>query len=158
MLRLELARKARWIDLGHGVRLEVEPLTTAVMASARRDSAVAASFAESREAQEAGGGGEPGARDEVGIAMAKAVARRVVTAWEGVGDADGNPVDVTPDGLDALLDLWPIFEAFQERYLAAGFLLESEKNGSALSPNGTSAGATDTARPAKGRARTARKA
>ncbi len=95
--------------------------------------------------------------DEAGIAMAKAVARRVVTAWAGVGDADGDAVDVTPDGLDALLDIWVIFDAFQSKFLAGRFLLESEKNGSAPSLNGTSAGAIGTATPAKARAKTARK-
>lgn len=160
MLRLDLTRKARWLDLGHGVRLEVEPLTTGVMAAARRDPAVAAIFKQSRGAQDPAAellDADLSARDVVGIAMAKAVARRVVTAWEGVGDAEGNPVDVSPEGLDALLDIWVLFDAFQNKYLASGFLLESEKNGSAPSLNGTSAGATGTAKPAKARARTARK-
>lgn len=90
--------------------------------------------------------------------MAKAVARRVVTGWEGVGDADGNPVPVTPEGIDALLDIWPVFEAFQTRCLTPHLMLDAEKNASAPSPNGTSAGATATAKPAKARARTARAA
>jgi hypothetical protein len=63
----------------------------------------------------------------------------------------------SPRGVDALLDLWPVFEAFQARYLAKGLMLEQEKNVSAPSPSGTSAGATATARPAKARARTARR-
>lgn len=161
MLRLDIAPRARWIDLGHGVRLHVEPLTTAIMSAARRDPAVIAVVKELRGA-EAGAGGHdlpdvlPNV-DEAAIVMAKAVARRVVTAWEGVGDAAGKPVKVTPEGLDALMDIWVIFDAFQHRYLAGGFLLESEKNGSAPSPSGTSAGAIGTAKPAKGRARTARK-
>jgi hypothetical protein len=82
----------------------------------------------------------------------------VVTGWAGVGDADGNPVPVTPEGIDALLDIWPVFEAFQTRCLAPHLMLDAEKNASAPSPNGTSAGATATAKPAKARARTARAA
>jgi hypothetical protein len=89
--------------------------------------------------------------------MAKAVARIAIKDWEGVGDADGNPVVVTPAGIDALLEVWPIFEAFQTRYVNSGFLLEQEKNVSALLPTGSSAGAQPTAKPAQGRARTARK-
>jgi hypothetical protein len=65
-----------------------------------------------------------------------------------VGDAEGNPVHVTPEGIDALLDILPLFEAFQLRYVSKGLLLEAEKNGSAPSPNGTSAGATSIADPA----------
>jgi hypothetical protein len=80
--------------------------------------------------------------------MAKALARLVVLDWEGVGDEAGEPLPVTPEGIDALLDILPLFEAFQLRYVSKGLLLEQEKNGSAPSPNGTSAGATGTAAPA----------
>ena len=90
--------------------------------------------------------------------MAKALARRAVLDWEGVGDAAGDPLVVSPDGVDALLDVWPVFEAFQTGYVAKGLLLDAEKNASAPSPTGTSAGATATARPADKRARTARRA
>ena len=66
------------------------------------------------------------------------------------------PIDPSPEAIDALLDVWPIFEAFQLTYVSKGLLLEQEKNASALSPNGPSAGATDTAKPARP-ARAARK-
>jgi hypothetical protein len=160
MLRIDLKSGPRWISLGNGVRLKVEPLTTAIMASCRRDPAVAAVNEAHRAALE--GADVPEAipddvRDDLALAMAKAVARRVVLDWEGVGDADGKPIKVTPEGVDALMDVWVLFEAFQSRYVAAGFLLESEKNVSSPSLNGTSAGARRTAVPAKGRARTARK-
>ena len=59
--------------------------------------------------------------------------------------------------IDALLDIWPIFEAFQLTYVSKGLLLEQEKNASAPSPNGPSAGASGTAKPARKSARTARR-
>jgi hypothetical protein len=145
MLRLDLARDPYWLDLGHGVRLHVEPLTTALMAAARGDAALAALP-------------DDVGKEPMAITLAKAVARLVVTDWEGVGDAGGKPVPVTPGGVEALLDLWPVFEAFQARYLARHLMLEQEKNASAPSPSGTSAGAAPTAKPAKARARTARRA
>ena len=74
---------------------------------------------------------------------------------KGVGDADGTVIAVTPEGIDALLSLWPIFEAFNLLYVSRGMLLDVEKNGSAPSPTGTSAGATATARPVKRNVRTA---
>jgi hypothetical protein len=80
--------------------------------------------------------------------MAKSVARRAVLEWEGVGDVAGNIVPVTPAGIDALLEIWPVFEAFQTQYVAKGLILDAEKNVSALSPTGPSAGAIGTARPA----------
>ena len=145
MIRLDLSATPKWLDLGSGLRLHVLPVTTAIMVAARNDPAVEALP-------------EGASKEEQALVMAKAVARRVVTGWEGVGDADGNPVPVTPEGIDALLDIWPIFEAFQTRCLAPHLMLDAEKNASAPLPTGTSAGAETTAQPAKARARTARRA
>ena len=58
----------------------------------------------------------------------KALGRLVIEAWEGVGDAAGDPAAVTPDGIDALLDLWPLAEAFERLYLGPALLLDAEKN------------------------------
>jgi hypothetical protein len=57
-----------------------------------------------------------------------AVARIVVKDWKGVGDEDGKPLPLTPAGIDALLELWPIFEAFQTKYIAGALILDAEKN------------------------------
>lgn len=135
MIRLNLSREPIWLDLGHDVRVRVAPLTTSLMAAARSDPAVAALP-------------EGASNETIAVTMAKALARLVVLEWEGVGDAEGNPVPVTPEGIDALLDILPIFEAFQLRYVSKGLLLEAEKNGSAPSPSGISAGATSIADPA----------
>ena len=135
MIRLDLSREPRWLDLGHGVRLRVGPLTTSLMAAARSDPTVTSLP-------------EDASNETIAVTMAKALARLVVLEWDGVGDAEGEPVPVTPEGIDALLDILPIFEAFQLRYVSKGLLLEAEKNGSAPSPNGTSAGATSIADPA----------
>ena len=144
MIRLDLSAAPKWLDLGSGLRLHVLPVTTAIMVAARNDPAVEALP-------------EEASKEEQALVMAKAVARRVVTGWEGVGDADGNPVPVSPEGIDALLDIWPVFEAFQTRILAPHLMLEQEKNASAPLPSGTSAGAETTAPPAKPRARSARR-
>lgn len=145
MIRLDLSAAPKWLDLGAGLRLQVLPVTTATMVAARNDPAVEALP-------------EGASKEEQALVMAKAVARRVLTGWEGVGDADGNPVPVSPEGIDALLDIWPVFEAFQTRCLAPHLMLDAEKNASAPSQTGTSAGAETTAQPAKARARTARRA
>ncbi len=142
MLRLDLTSEPRWLDLGHGVRIRLAPLTTALMVAARADLAVAILP-------------ETVAPEALALAMAKALARRAVLDWEGVGDASGDPLMLSPEGVDALLDVWPVFEAFQTGYVAKGLILEQEKNVSAPSPNGASAGATTTARPARRPARTA---
>ena len=144
MLRLNLACEPYWLDLGLGVRVRVEPLTTALMVAARSDPAVR-------------GLPEGTSDDAVAVVFGKALADRAILDWEGIGDADGNPTPVTPEGIAALLDIWPVFERFQMGYVAKGLELELEKNASAPSPTGPGAGATAIVRPAKGRARTARK-
>jgi hypothetical protein len=142
MIRLDLSPEPQWLDLGHGVRLQLLPLTTALMVATRSDPAVQDLNAEANN-------------DSRAATFAAALARRAIVNWEGVGDADGKALPLTPEGIDALLSLWPIFEAFNLHYVSRGMLLDAEKNGSALSPTGTSAGATATARPAKRNARTA---
>ena len=42
MIRLGLISEPRWLDLGHGVRLHVDPLTTALMVASRSDAAIEA--------------------------------------------------------------------------------------------------------------------
>ena len=142
MIRLNLTATPEWLDLAPGLRLLVGPLTTALMVSARADPAIEALP-------------EGASQEALALAMAKAVARRAVLDWEGVGDAMGQPTPVTPEGIDALLEIWPVFDAFQTQYVAKGLILDAEKNDSAPLPNGLSAGATATARPARGGAPTA---
>jgi len=142
MIRLNLTAAPEWLDLAPGLRLLVGPLTTALMVSARADPAIEALP-------------EGATQEALALAMAKAVARRAVLDWEGVGDETGNVVPVTPEGIDALLEIWPVFEAFQTQYVAKGLILDVEKNVSAPLPTGRSAGATGTAQPARALVRTA---
>jgi hypothetical protein len=150
MIRLNLATGPEWLDLGHGVRLCVLPLTSAVMMAARKGAQAEIARFEDRDTE----GIDPDT-DSLGLAMAKAVARITVTNWEGVGDDLGQPIPVSPDGIDALLDLWPVFEAFQTQYVARAMLLDAEKNASSPLPSGSSAGATATAQPVDPTAQTA---
>ena len=144
MLKLDLSNEPAWLDLGHGVRVHLRPLTTALMVAARNDPAVQ-------------GLSEDATDEESALAFAKALAKVAILDWEGVGDAEGNPIPVSPEAIDALLDLWPLFEMFQTGYVAKGLILEQEKNASSPLPTGSSAGAMDTAKPARTSARTARK-
>ena len=136
MLKLNLSNTPAWLDLGHGVRLQLLPLTTALMVAARNDPAITAL-------------GEDTSDEQSALVFAKALARIAIVDWEGVA--------VSPQGIDALLDVWPLLEVFQTGYIAGGLLLDQEKNVSSPLPNGPSAGATDTARPARKSAKPARK-
>jgi hypothetical protein len=144
MIHLDLNNEPAWLDLGHGVRLHLHPLTTALMVASRNDRAVAALSEDATDEASA-------------LVFAKALARNAVLDWEGVGDADGNTIPVSPEGIDALLGVWPLFEAFQTKYVAKGLVLDAEKNASAPLPTGSSAGAMDIAEPARKPAKNARK-
>jgi hypothetical protein len=142
MLTLDLTNTPFWRELVPGVRVKLRPLTTALMVAARSDPAIADLPKEART-------------EEAALAMAKALARSAILDWEGIGDAEGESLPVSPEAIDALLDIWPIFEAFQSLYVAKGLLLDAEKNASSPVPSGSSVGATATAQPADPSALTA---
>ena len=114
MLRLDLQREPVWLDLGHGVRVHVRPCTTALVMAAR------AAIPRALDAASVG---------ERTAALVKALARLAIDGWEGVGDAAGQPIELTAAGVDALMDLWPIAEAFERLYFGPALLLDEEKNG-----------------------------
>ncbi|ALK09001.1 hypothetical protein [Blastochloris viridis] len=143
MIRLDLSRDPKWVDLGHGVRVLAAPLTSAVMMAARSDL---------REALPGDGGA---AGHAAAVALVKAIARMVIRDWDGIGDTDGNPLPPTPERIDALLDLPPLYDAFERDLVGPALLLADEKNASAPSPNGISAGAAAIAKPARRRAKPA---
>lgn len=144
MLRLNLSRDPYWLDLGHGVRVQVQPLTSVLVGAAASDPRIAALS-------------ESCSPEERAVTMAKAIGARVIIDWEGVvNDADA-PMPVTPEAVEALMDFYPAFEAFQVGYVAAAMQLQLEKKGSAPSLNGGSAGARPTAKRAPRAAKAARK-
>lgn len=118
MIRLNLKREPEWLELVEGVRVKVAPLTSSIMMAARRDPEVAALTANG-----------PADDAEAAISVTKALARLTILAWEGIGDDAGEAVPVTPEAVDALMEIWTVFEAFQAQYLAKGLALDAEKNG-----------------------------
>jgi len=66
MLKLDLSNKPAWLDLGHGVRVLLGPLTTAMMVAARNDPMVQALP-------------EDAPIDQTVLTFAKALARNAVT-------------------------------------------------------------------------------
>jgi len=142
MIELNLSNGPKWLDLITGLRLQLRPLTTSLMVAARADPAI----------QDLASGASD---DERAVAFAKALARLAILDWEGVGDASGVPLAPSEAAIDALLDLWPVFEAFQTQYVAKGLLIDAEKNGFAPLPSGPSAGVTPIAPPVSKTASTA---
>lgn len=112
MIKLNLKREESWLDLGHGVRVKVRPASTALVMAAR----VAATKEESQDA---------GMRS---AALIKKLAVLAITEWKGVGDEKEKPAKVTDETVGALMDLWPLADAFERLYLGPSLVLEQEKN------------------------------
>lgn len=136
MLRLIHPTKPHWLDLGHGVEVEVLPLTSALMLAVRAEMSRAIAADDRAERPEA---------EEAMLLLTRCAARCAIIGWKGVGDADGNPIDVTPSGVEALMDVFQICDAFRDAYIVPRLTLDAEKNGLSPAPSGTSAGALTTA-------------
>ena len=111
MITLNLKREDFWLDLIDGVRVYVRPASTALVMAAR-----VAALQENDD---------PALRS---TALIKRLAQLAILDWEGIGDAEGEALPVTPEGIYALMDLWPVAEAFERLYLGPALLLEQEKN------------------------------
>lgn len=116
MIRLNPVTEPTWIDLGHGVRVLVEPLGSMIIAEALSHPDVSDLPEDTH-------------RDVRFAAVVRVVARLSIREWEGVGDAEGNPAPVAPEYVDALMAHFPIHRAFSAAYVAKGFALASEKKG-----------------------------
>jgi hypothetical protein len=125
MLTLDLPVEPYWLDLPHGVRVEIRPVTTAVMAAAqsassRRLGAVRASDADL----------DPDMARGLAFAfLVKALARHAVTAWEGVGDAAGKPLPLSPEAIERLMDMDEMAAAFWDRATGPVATVALEGNG-----------------------------
>jgi hypothetical protein len=157
-IRLGLPREPRWIDLAGTARVLVRPATTALISAAQH-----AAMAEA-DAIRAGRLGliDAGASvdgldlDDPHIAsglahdlMVRALARYLVTAWDGVFDADGNALAFDAALLPQLMAIEDVAAAFWRHVLEPERRQATEGNVSAPSPNGISAGAPDTAADAQ---------
>jgi hypothetical protein len=139
MLKLNLSRVPFWLDLAHGVRVEVEPVSSTLMLGAREglgeDTGLAAS-----------------------VSYSKAVGRRAIRAWEGVMDEKGKALPVSDEAVDALFEQSiDCLSAFNKQYVYKGNAVLEEGNGSSPSPSGGSEEEPTTAEAAPDDATPARK-
>ena len=112
MLKLAKPRtEPLWIDFVPGARLQIAPIGTIDILTARE--AAAAVYRADREAETK----DPAVQVAATVAMTTAFARRVIRAWEGIGDEDGEPIDVTPEAVDRLMEVHAAYDAFDSRVL-----------------------------------------
>ena len=144
MLKLKLSRDPYWIDMPFEVRVQVRPISTSLMLEMNRDPAV-------QDAKN-----EDAKTETMGVAMVLSMARLAIIAWEGVTDDTGQPVEVTPENINALMDVFQIFQSFQTAYALPALELGQEGNALPPLPNGNLAAADPTVQPVPKSVRPAR--
>jgi hypothetical protein len=124
MLNLDLPTEPYWVDLPRGVRVKIKPVTTAVMAAAQ-----AHGLRRVTEFKADNADIDPDLARGVAFAMlVKSLARYAIVEWEGVGDAKGNPLPVSPGAVEKLMDLDDIAAAFWDRATAPVSAVVAEGN------------------------------
>jgi hypothetical protein len=116
MLKLAFDREPFWLDMLPGVRVQFRPITVAAILLARTAAA---------DVLRAGG---DDAMVKAGVAFARSLAHSGIGAWEGIGDADGNPVEPTKDTIDAALEVWSLFDSIDRLYVGPALIQDAEKN------------------------------
>ena len=153
MIRLDLPREPHWLDLPHGVRLQVRPLDTATDAAAR-----AAAVTDLRER---GKDVPPAAAKDswrmgqTKDALARALGQLTILDWSGVLLADGSPAPITAESVALLMAIPKIATAFLRQIYAPLDRLASEGEGCGAVPGGIFRAAPDTATGAEARDATA---
>jgi hypothetical protein len=141
MFQLTPAPAPAWIIVGDGIRFHVRYGPTEALNAARRGSRLANLDVTQTDPE---------------FAFVLGAAIWAVTAWEGLGDADGETAPLTRENLALLLSQRPdVYDAFADQYVDPLMGLLAEKKGSAPSPNGTSVTGPASAKPARRTARSA---
>jgi hypothetical protein len=135
MIRITALTAPAWITVADGLRLYCQPVTSLVMSQAK----LAVARLDISAADD----------DALRIArfdlLCRELARIVITDWEGVGDADGQPIAVDALRIDALMNLKTVLDTFTARVVVPAFAMAAEKKDLAPLPDGTTAGVPNTA-------------
>lgn len=113
-----------WLDIEPGARVGLRPVTPSMMLLARDEAAQV--YVEEAAAD------EPRPEKEIRFLASEALVRKLahlgIAAWEGIGDAEGEPVPVTAAGVDMLLGYWPAYDVIDRLYAAPATKRSAEKN------------------------------
>jgi len=118
MLTLNLKTQPYWLDLPHGVRVQVMPARATMMEAVRDEL-----FGALEDDSEA-----PEGASTYTLNYVKAVARHAILAWEGVCDEGGKEIPPSPDYVDALIEDSVIYVAFRDRYVLPTTRVAEEGN------------------------------
>ena len=147
MFRLTIATDACWLDLPHGVRVLVKPLSGLVMQAARTHAVHALSQMRQQfeERQEAGAptDGLPDLSDPVIYdvmlkwELARGMGKYGIIDFQGVADDTGQALPFTPARAEALSVHPEMMEAFVNAYTAQLDQVTAEGNASSPAPSGS---------------------
>lgn len=107
------AKEPFWFDLIDGVQLYVKPITSALMLKVQGSMPQRDDDADEREWF---------------VEFIKHVALAAIMKWSGIGDANGEPAEITKENVWCLLDDYQIFTEFQSKYLGDYEQRQQEKN------------------------------
>ncbi len=149
MIRLSLPKEPYWLDLPHGARVFVRPLSTAIYEAARVKAARLARDVMSEHAGIAQAGGSveglPDLEDKdavLGLSQflfVQALAVAAIIRWEGVLDQNDQPAEITDKSVCGLMEFHRIAEEFVLAYTRTHTEAVAEGNALGPSPSGTSA-------------------
>jgi hypothetical protein len=133
LVRIDLSRKERWTKLIGDFEILHDPVSATIMLEAGEAAKATVEVADGQVADL-----HPTIEQKTTF-ITKFVARSVIRDWRGVvDDATGKPIPVTPDAIDRVFDLFPVFRAFNAKVIDARMRIEREKKSSPILPNGTS--------------------
>lgn len=137
MRRLVKAEWPRWITLADAtgedpaVRVKMAKISRSMKRRAQHEAL------ESLPAIEGGTDRDPLELADAGDAYGASLIRQGLLEWEGIGDANGIVIPVTPESVGLFLDDDALFERLDDEYVMPEVLRDAEKNGLSVSPNGT---------------------
>jgi hypothetical protein len=149
MIRLNLPKDSRWLDLPMGVRVKVKPLSTPVYEACRfeADRRVRAIRTEMIEAKAAGATvkGLPDLNDDSALAgfsqfiFVQCLACAAIDDWKGVLCVDSDyPEPLTHDGINDLMRIHTMADSFLDQYVNDWGKIFVEGRPSVPGSNGTS--------------------
>lgn len=155
MLRVALETEPYWIDYDAGTRIRVRPLNAVVHRACLHrgaraiqditdagDTLASIGFPVDLEEMQ----DDPSLASGVShVVYGQSLARSGLIAWEGVSDAEGNDLPLTPENINRFMLMPGVCDWFVERYTRAHNQMVAEGNASGAVSNGISATAPTTA-------------
>lgn len=134
MLKL-IEKTPFWREVLPGVEIEFAPVDNRAWRAAKRAAAGVAGLTEQDIDKDE-------LHEEMGDAFSRALIERGIRAWRGVGDANGEAIEPSPEAITLFLSDPRRFEACDAAYVLPMVREAAEGNVSAASPNGISSRVT----------------